>query len=98
MRTPRFAKNLSISEASDVARWWSQLEPCVRRELRRDPGRPPAGIVARFVEPGEEDDGGEFPQDHYEYVIAHGAYFPDFRPFHICSAHPEARDAVAKGR
>jgi hypothetical protein len=40
-------------DTSEVIEWWRGLAPDVRRELRRDGGRPPRRVVARFVEPDE---------------------------------------------
>jgi hypothetical protein len=80
----------------DVTRWWQGLGPAERRALRRDAGRPPPGVVARFVEAGDEPD-SDGAVDFYEYLVNHELVFADERVFHICSAHPEARAVLAAG-
>jgi hypothetical protein len=51
-------------------------------------------VVARFVEPGEVS---ETADDFYEYLVNHEIYIDDGPKFHICTAHPDARAAVAAG-
>jgi hypothetical protein len=94
------ARILSATQVSEITRWWGALPPTVRRSVRRDGGRPPAGVVARFVEAGEgsEDDAnGEGVVDFYEYLVNHEIAIDDGPRYHICSAHPEARAVVAAG-
>ncbi len=91
----RFAEKLSDVQAVEVDEWWRGLAPFDRRELRRDAGRPPARIVARFVDP---DEGLTTSDDFYEYLVNHEIYIDDGPKVHICSAHPEARAVVATGR
>ena len=82
----------------DGTSWWQGLAPAERRTLRKDPGRPPPGIMARFVEPGEADEhAADGMRDRYEYFVAHEMFLVDGPAFRICSAHPEARAAVAGG-
>ena len=95
LNAKRFAERLSDTQAAEVDQWWRGLAPRDRRELRRDPGRPPPRVVARFVEPGE-DVGAE--DDFYEYLVNHEIYIDDGPKYHICSAHPEARAVLSAGR
>jgi len=89
-------KRLSSAERRDVERWWDDLAPTERGALRRDAGRAPRGLVARFVEAGTEaDDAGA--TDFYEYLVNHEIFLEDGRPFHICSSHPAARACLAAG-
>ena len=88
-------RKLSGSEAAQVDAWWRGLAARDRRELRRDAGRPPIRVVGRFVEPGNDD---EVSIDFYEYLVNHEIYINDGPMYHICSAHPEARAAISKGR
>ena len=95
---PMLARRLSPTQVSLVTKWWRGLTPAEHRALRRDPGRPPAGVVGRFVVPDSRgEDAGE-PIDFYEYLVNHEIFLEDGRPYHICSAHPEARAAIAAGR
>lgn len=82
---------------AEVTEWWRALGPAERRDLCRDAGRPPARVVARFVE-ADEDLHGSDGDDFYEYLVNHELTLDDGRTFHICSAHPEARAVVAAGR
>ena len=86
---------LTAVRVSEVSEWWRSLAPDVRRELRRDGGRPPRRVVARFVEP---DEGPAETHDFYEYLVNHEIYIDDGPKYHICSAHPAARAVVAAGR
>ena len=89
-------KRLSSAERRDVETWWDDLAPTERGSLRRDVGRGPRGVVARFVEAGTEaDDVGA--TDFYEYLVNHEIFLEDGRPFHICSSHPAARARLAAG-
>jgi hypothetical protein len=82
-------------QTSDVERWWSNLKPVERHSTRRDGGRAPAGVLARFVEGDAPDDAGAETSHFYEYLVNHEVYLDDGRVFHICSAHPEARARIA---
>lgn len=83
----------------DSTSWWQALAPAERRTLRKDPGRPPPGILARFVEPGQADEhSADGMRDRYEYFVAHEMFLVDGPPLRICSAHPEARVTVAGRR
>ncbi|HEY2514344.1 MAG TPA: hypothetical protein VGI39_25935 [Polyangiaceae bacterium] len=91
-------KSLSEEEAREVSRWWGGLRPAERRTLRRDAGRPPRRLVARFAphehDPRDTDD----PEPFYEFLVNHEVLLDDGRTFHICSAHRSARAVVAAGR
>src|SRR5690242_12571379 len=91
----RFGANLSGAQAAELEEWWRHLAPVDRRELARSARRPPARVVARFVEP---DDAPEVTEDFYEYLVNHEIYLDDGPKYHICSAHPEARAVLAAGR
>lgn len=83
----------------DGTSWWLALAPAERRTLRKDPGRPPRGIMARFVEAEEADEHlADGMRDRYEYLVAHEIFLVDAPSFHICSVHPSARATVAKRR
>jgi hypothetical protein len=88
-------RRLPLRHAALVERWWQGLAPGARRTLRV--ARAPAGVVARFVEPGSADDDGEASVDFYEYLVNHEVTLTDGRTFHICSAHPAARAVLAAG-
>jgi hypothetical protein len=90
-------RRLSAAQVIEGARWWQTLSPAQRRALGRDSGRPPRAIVGRFVESARIDDGDE-NIDFYEYLVNHEIVLDDGRRFHICSAHPAARAALAQGR
>jgi hypothetical protein len=91
----RLAERLSDAQATEVVEWWHGLGQVDRRELHRDRGRPPARVVVRFIEPGEDLEVGE---DFYEYLVNHEVFIDDGPTYHICTAHPEARAVVAAGR
>jgi hypothetical protein len=88
-------RNLTRAEAARVSQWWRGLAPIDQRALRRDAGRPPVRIVARFVEPGGDE---EASSDFYEYLVNHEIYLDDGPELRICSAHAEARAVIANGR
>jgi hypothetical protein len=90
-------RNLSISQSNQVMTWWRGLPPGARSALRDDPARPPAGVVARFVEPGASADAPEESTDFYEHLVNHEVYIDDGPTFQICSAHPAARAVLACG-
>ena len=81
----------------DSTSWWQALTPAQRRTMRRDPGRPPPGIMGRFVEAGAHDEhAADGLRDHYEYFVAHEVFLVDRPAFHICSIHAAARATVVK--
>jgi hypothetical protein len=93
----RLAKGRSCAARQEIARWWEGLATDERRSLQgsarcrlRDDV-----IVGRFV----EEPVSEEPEvsDFYEYLVNHEIYLEDARPFHICSAHPEARAVLRAG-
>jgi hypothetical protein len=90
-------QRLSATQASDVDGWWNGLAPAERDSLRRDAGRPPAGVLARFTDGESVGDDGDDATDFYEYLVNHEIYLDDGRTFHICSAHPQARGCLAAG-
>src|SRR5262245_57063158 len=90
-------KSLSFTQGIEVTRWWRGLTSVERRALRRDGGRPPAGVMARFVEAGQSERNVEGTTDFYEYLVNHELSFEDGRTYHICSAHPAARAVIAAG-
>lgn len=75
--------------------WWEGLSEKDRRWLRQRLRYRDDVVVARFVEPGTEDD--PVPSDFYEYLVNHEVYLEDGRQFRICSAHPQARAALERG-
>jgi hypothetical protein len=89
---------LSVARVDEVTQWWRELAPDVRRALRPDGGRPPARVVVRFVEAGQADDDPDASTDFYEHLVNHEIVLDDGPRYHICSAHPAARAAVASGR
>jgi hypothetical protein len=96
--TPASLTNrLAPPARAEVTRWWHRLTTAERRTLGRDAGRPPRGVVGRFVEAGEREDAPGGVTDFYEYLVNHEIFLEDGRPYHICSAHPEARAAVNAG-
>jgi hypothetical protein len=95
VNTKRFAEKLSEGQMAKVDEWWRGLTSLERRELRRDAGRPPARVVARFVESAEDTEASD---DFCEYLVNHEIYLGDGPKYHICSAHPEARTVLAAGR
>ena len=90
-------RKLAIVQANEVNRWWQGVTPANRRTLRRDPGRPPPGVVGLFVEASEARDAADETTDFYEYLVNHELYLEDGRGFRICSAHPDARSILARG-
>jgi len=94
----RLIRRLTAEEADQVNRWWRAITPTERRTLRHDAGRPPVGVMARFVEDGEATDADDEPGGFYEYLVNHEIYLEDGRRVHICSAHPLARALIARGR
>jgi len=80
----------------DNDQWWQQLAPAERRALRSRRESRPLHVVGRFVEPGDGEPTDDVT-DYYEYLVNHEILLVDARPFHICSAHPAARAAVASG-
>jgi hypothetical protein len=88
-------KKLSEAALLEVMQWWRALSPAEQRGLC-DTGRPPRGVMARFVEPGDED--ATTSLDYYEYLVNHEVSLMDGRTFHICSAHDQARSAFSSGR
>ena len=64
-------KSLSTEERREVSRWWGAIRPSERQALRRDAGRPPRRLVARFVphehDPRDTDD----PEPFYDYLVNH---------------------------
>jgi hypothetical protein len=96
----QLTKRLSPEQTTDVDRWWQELAPAERWALRPNAGRPPARVVVRFVVAGEAEleEGDASTSDFYEYLVNHEVILDDGRCYHICSAHPEARAALAAGR
>ena len=76
--------------------WWLGLSEPDRRALRRRLRLRDDVVVARFVEP--DDDEAPVPSDFYEYLVGHEVYLEDGRSFHICTAHAQARAVVGRGR
>lgn len=76
--------------------WWQGLSSQDRCALKQRLRYRDDVIVARFVEPGGDDE--PVPSDFYEYLVGHELYLEDGRRFFICSAHPEARVALERGR
>src|SRR5262245_48934324 len=89
-------KRLSATDLLEVTQWWRTLSPAERRGLR-DGGRPPRGLIGRFVEPSVVDDEGPQSLDYDEYLVNHEISLEDGRTFHICSAHEQARSATSAG-
>jgi hypothetical protein len=89
---------LSPARADEVTQWWRRLAPNERRALRADAGRPPPRVVVRFVEAGHADDDPDASTDFYEHLVNHEIVIDDGPRYHICTAHPAARAAVAAGR
>jgi hypothetical protein len=93
---------LSSAHATQVSEWWMRLTTGDRRALREldaAGARPRAlQLMGRFVQPGEDVESGELTSDLYEYIVNHELAFLPERTFHICSAHPEARAAIAARR
>jgi len=92
--------------ASAVEGWWADLDESARgqviqlwRETAFDQAQPcEAYVSARLVQDGQEEDDGElWNRDFYEYLVNHEAFSLAMRPFHLCTLHPKARDAVACG-
>jgi hypothetical protein len=92
------AKRLSPAQAHDVTQWWRGLAPADREALRRDVGRAPPGVRARYVDGGQDDDGVDSVIDFYEHLVNCEVVLGDGRRFQICSAHPAARAVLAAGR
>ena len=97
-------KKLSLEHRREVTTWWTGLSAEERRALGRDRGRAPAGVVGRFVEPGEAG-GPCVPEeamptgtDFYEHLVNHEIFLDDGPRYQICSAHPEARALLRAGR
>jgi hypothetical protein len=91
-------RSLSPEQARGVDRWWEELEPSERRALRPNAGRAPARVVVRHVAGAELDEGDADAGDFYEYLVNHEIILDGERTYRICSAHPEARAAIAAGR
>lgn len=87
-------ETLSPEQLERATEWWHTLTAEDRRALRPVVG-PRGVLVGRYVEPGEEDNDHV---DFYEYLVAHELFLEDGPTFHICTAHPDARAAVADGR
>jgi hypothetical protein len=91
-RTPAaLMKGIPAAARDEVGFWWRRLPATERAALA--PRREPPRIIVRFVEHEESDDAVDF----YEYLVNHEVFLEDGRPFHICSAHPLARAAIARG-
>ena len=90
-------KRLSEAHLGAVRRWWRGLAQADRNALGHAPARAPRGVLARFVEAGSTEDTWNTSLDLYEYLVNHEIYLEDGRTFHICSAHPAARVALARG-
>jgi hypothetical protein len=95
-------RGMSANHARQVAGWWKSITPEQRRTLRRNAGGAPAGVMARFVRGDEAEETEETSEtfaniDFYEYLVNHEVFLEDGRSFHICSAHPAARAALAAG-
>jgi len=85
-------------QSARVAAWWQTLSAKERLSLRPRSASRRLVVVGRFVEPGDDDPAPDEPSDYYEYLVNHEIYLDDGRRFFICSAHPAARGAVARGR
>jgi hypothetical protein len=90
-------RGLSTVQREEACDWWRQMSPACRHTLRRDAGRRPVRVVARFVEPGDGHETADEPNDFYEYLVNHEIYLDDGPPLRICSSHPEARTLIARG-
>ena len=91
-------KGLSTPQRQEFDQWWKTLGASDRYSLRQQPGRPPVGVVARFAEVEPAADDGDENVDFYEYLVNHELWSEDGRVFRICSAHPEARSLLRRGR
>lgn len=91
-------KGLSTPQQQEFDQWWKTLGTSDRYSLRQHAGRPPVGVVARFVDAERLADDGEENVDFYEYLVNHELWLEDGRTFRICSAHPEARALLRRGR
>jgi hypothetical protein len=76
--------------------WWETLGKQDRRSLRRRLRYRDEVIVARFSESDGDDQ--PVPSEFYEYLVGHELYLENGRKFQICSAHPQARNALEQGR
>lgn len=85
-------------QSAQVAAWWQALSAKERLSLRQCSASRRLVVVGRFVEPCDDEPGRKEPSDYYEYLVNHEIYLDDGRKFFICSAHPAARNAVARGR
>ena len=97
MRTPRFDRPSALTErqSEEIAAFWRDLAPAERRRLSRR-ASPPVAVMARFEDPEARTDDDDI-SDFYEYLVNHEVFLEDGRRFHICTAHPAARSAVARG-
>lgn len=91
-------KGLSTPQQQEFDQWWKTLGASDRYSLRQHAGRPPAGVVARFVDAERLAEDGDENVDFYEYLVNHELWLEDGRGFRICSAHPEARALLRRGR
>jgi hypothetical protein len=85
---------VTLGERLEIRKWWRALPWRERHAMRPCEGRAPRGVTARFVEDSGTDDEG---LDFYEYLVNHDIVLDDGRRFHICSAHPQARQVLASG-
>lgn len=95
MKAPAMmTRRLEATDAETVTRWWAGLTSAARASLKVHEGRAPAGVMAKLVEEVSDEDANV---DFYEYLVNHEVYLVDAPPMHICTAHPAARAALAKG-
>jgi hypothetical protein len=87
----------------EAAAWYAKLSPADRVSL--DPPLRDEVVIARFADVRERRKprspsarSEEFSNvDYYEYLVNHEISLEDGRRFHVCSAHPRARAALACG-
>lgn len=87
-------KRLSRADADEAREWWQRLSQEEQRAVRGAAGR--ARLLVRFVEPDSMAELEEDIADINEYRRENGLMWRE-KTFHVCVAHPAARDVVRCG-
>ncbi|MHA3771777.1 hypothetical protein ACXR0O_09605 [Verrucomicrobiota bacterium sgz303538] len=98
-----FCEAMSSLGEDMINAWWAGLDEGARADVvefwyNSTNGQPAIATVVGRVNPVNETAEREFwHNDFYEYLINHELYFVEPRPFHVCTEHHIARQAVRSG-